>query len=52
MQRGTLDDLEAIEQDLQQLQVKCRQIRLVADAEVERTEERSSQLADTLEAAK
>lgn len=52
MQRQTLDDLEAIEQDLQQLQEKCRQIHLVAVAEVDRTEERRGQLVDTLEAAK
>lgn len=52
LHRQTLDDLEAIEQDLRELQVKTRQIHLVADAEVDRTEERRKQLMETLQAAK
>lgn len=52
LQGETLDDLKAVKQDLQDVQDKCRQIHLVADAEVDRTEERRSELAETLETAR
>lgn len=52
MQGETLDDLKAVEQDLQEVQEKCRQIHLVADAEGKTTEERENELTATLEEAR
>lgn len=52
LQGETVADLKAVEHDLQDLQEKCHQIHLVADAEVGRTEERRSELEEVLEAAR
>jgi hypothetical protein len=52
MEREVVEDLKAVRQDLEELQVKCRQIHLVADAEVVRTDEKRSETEESLETAK
>lgn len=52
MHEATAEDLKVVEQDLLDVQEKCRQIHLVAQAEVDRTEEKRGDLEDILEAAK
>ena len=52
LRHETLDDLDSIKHDLLELQDKCYQLQLVADAEKIKTEERIEEMTGTVNKAK
>lgn len=52
LQRETLDDLNSVKHDLLELQDKCYQLQLLADAEKMKTGERIEEMTETVNKAK
>lgn len=52
LQRETLDDLNSVKHDLLELQDKCYQLQLLAEAEKIKTAERIEEMTETVNQAK